>query len=81
MKQNKDYINKGVVHSFTGSKIELLSILELGLDIGINGASLRTEEGLENLKLIPLDWLHLETDSPYCEIKSTHASFKYLKIQ
>jgi TatD DNase family protein len=69
----------GVVHSFTGSWEEASNYLTLGLDIGINGCSLKTDENLNVVKQIPLNRMHLETDSPWCSIKRTHASFRFTK--
>lgn len=70
---------KGVVHSFTGSKEEMLELVDKGWDIGINGCSLKTADNCEVAKLVPLERLQLETDGPWCEIRATHASTEFLK--
>lgn len=69
----------GVVHSFTGHLDELKELLDLGLYVGVNGCSLKTAENLEVAKAIPLDRLMLETDGPWCEIRPSHASHKYIE--
>ncbi|KAK9356820.1 hypothetical protein V1505DRAFT_369366 [Lipomyces doorenjongii] len=70
---------RGVVHSFTGTVKEMQSLVALGFSIGVNGCSLKTEENLEVVKAIPLDKIMLETDAPWCEIRPSHASNKFLK--
>eukprot|EP00392_Amoebophrya_sp_AT5.2_P005444 g5453.t1 len=69
---------RGVVHSFTGTREELQQVLDAGFDVGLNGCSLKTEENCEVAKGVPLDKLHLETDCPYCDIRPTHFSHKFL---
>ncbi|ANB12851.1 3'-5'-exodeoxyribonuclease [Sugiyamaella lignohabitans] len=66
----------GVVHSFTGTLDEVQDLLSLGLYIGINGCSLKTEENLKVVEAIPLNRIMLETDGPWCEIRPSHASYK-----
>ncbi|KAF2840532.1 Mg-dependent DNase [Patellaria atrata CBS 101060] len=70
---------KGLVHSFTGTMEEMRRLIDLGLDVGVNGCSLKTEENIEVVRAIPLERLQIETDGPWCEMRPSHASAKYLK--
>lgn len=65
----------GVVHSFTDSLEEMLELTRMGLYIGVNGCSIRTEEGIKVVENIPEDLLLLETDAPWCSIKPSHPSY------
>ncbi len=68
---------RGLVHSFTGTTDEMKSLVVLGLDIGVNGCSMKTEESLDVVRAIPLERLQIETDGPWCEMRPSHASAKY----
>ncbi|TRX94644.1 hypothetical protein FHL15_004416 [Xylaria flabelliformis] len=68
----------GVVHSFTGTAAEMQELADLGLHIGTNGCSFKTEENCAVVKEIPLNRLMLETDGPWCEIRPSHAGWKHL---
>ncbi len=81
LRRNRDRFSKGVVHSFTGDAEELRSLLDMDLFIGINGCSLKTQQNCEVAATVPLDRILLETDCPYCEIRKTHFSHKYVKTQ
>ncbi|KAF9573089.1 TatD DNase [Mortierella alpina] len=75
---HRSRFTNGVVHSFTGTLEEMQHYIDLGLYIGINGCSLKTEDNLKVAVKVPLDKLLLETDGPWCDIRPTHASFKHL---
>ncbi|KAG5513764.1 hypothetical protein PMAC_000802 [Pneumocystis sp. 'macacae'] len=70
---------KGCVHSFTGTLEEMHQYVSLGLSISVNGCSMKTPENLKVVKEIPLEYLMLETDAPWCSISPTHASYPYIK--
>ena len=74
IRANRHRFPTGVVHSFTGDLNELEQLVEMGLFIGVNGCSMKTEENCEVVKAIPLDRLMIETDCPYCDIRNSHAS-------
>uniref|UniRef100_A0A5B7BI20 Putative deoxyribonuclease TATDN1 isoform X1 n=1 Tax=Davidia involucrata TaxID=16924 RepID=A0A5B7BI20_DAVIN len=80
LERNKDRFSAGVAHSFTGSADDRDKLLSFrNLFIGVNGCSLKTAENLDIVKGIPVERLMIETDSPYCEIKNTHAGVNFVK--
>ncbi|KAF1928591.1 deoxyribonuclease tatD [Didymella exigua CBS 183.55] len=70
---------RGLVHSFTGTVEEMQRLVELGFDIGVNGCSMKTDENIDVVRQIPLERLQIETDGPWCEMRPSHASAKFLK--
>ena len=70
---------RGVVHSFTGTEDEMLELVDMGFDIGINGCSMKTEENIAVIRRIPLERIQLETDGPWCEMRASHASAQFVK--
>ncbi|XP_039139474.1 putative deoxyribonuclease TATDN1 [Dioscorea cayenensis subsp. rotundata] len=78
--RNKHRFCAGVAHSFTGSAEDRDRLLLFdNLFIGVNGCSLKTSENLDVVKGIPIERMMIETDSPYCEIKNTHAGINFVK--
>ncbi|RKF60306.1 Deoxyribonuclease Tat-D [Erysiphe neolycopersici] len=69
---------RGVVHSFTGSCAEMEELISKGWHIGVNGCSLKTDANCDVVRAIPLQYLHLETDGPWCEIRPSHAGARFL---
>ncbi|MCU0444203.1 MAG: TatD family hydrolase [Microscillaceae bacterium] len=56
----------GIFHCFTGSLAEARQVIEMGFYLGIGGVVSYKNGGLDKvLPEIPLDFLVLETDSPY----------------
>lgn len=80
LKERLDKLPKrGVVHSFTGTEQEMIELVELGFDIGINGCSMKTQENIDVVKKVPLDRIQLETDGPWCEMRPSHVSATYVE--
>eukprot|EP00897_Mesotaenium_endlicherianum_P010571 jgi/Mesen1/9542/ME000064S08889 len=74
VERNKHRFVAGVVHSFTENAADRDRVLAVdNLYIGVNGCSLKTQENLEVMAGIPAERMMLETDSPYCEIRPSHA--------
>ena len=65
----------GLVHSFTGTVEEMREVVAMGLHVGVNGCSMKTEENLEVVKAIPLDRLQIETDGPWVSLLPCPLSF------
>jgi TatD DNase family protein len=69
----------GVVHSFDDTWELAQKFLDIGLYLGINGCSLKTDENLNVVRNIPLDRILLETDCPYCDVRRTHAGYSFIQ--
>lgn len=81
LNRHHDQLHGGVVHSFTGSEKEAKMFTDLGYFIGINGCSLKTQENIDAMLSIPTEFLMIETDCPWCEVKASHAGHKYIKTR
>ena len=77
--KHRHKFKNGVVHSFTDGPDAMQKILDLDLYVGINGCSLKTEEGIETVRRLPLERMLLESDAPWCELRQSHAGWKYLR--
>jgi len=67
-----------VVHSFTGTVEEMRELMHLGLYIGVNGCSFKTAENCAVVKEMDLNYIMIETDGPWCEVRPSHEGWKYL---
>ncbi|KAM6547768.1 hypothetical protein CsatB_019444 [Cannabis sativa] len=80
VERNKDRFTSGVTHSFTDSAEDRDKLLSFkNMYIGVNGCSLKTKENIDVVRDIPVEKLMIETDSPYCDIRSTHAGNTFVK--
>jgi len=81
VRRNRTRFTKGVVHSFTGSIEDAKKLLALDLFIGVNGCSLKTQENIQVIRELPVEKLMIETDAPWCDIRSTHTSHNFIRTQ
>lgn len=73
-------LKAALVHSFVGTASQMQKLVDLGLEISVNGFSFRDRDSLEMVRAIPLKKLQIETDAPWGEIQATSKVSKaYLK--
>ncbi|KAH7361554.1 TatD family hydrolase [Plectosphaerella cucumerina] len=70
---------RGLVHSFVGSAAQMRGLVNMGLDVSVNGFAFSDRESLEMVREVPLDKLQIETDAPWGEIAaSSEVAKRYL---
>jgi len=66
IKEMKHSKLRGIFHCFSGNAIQARAVVEQGFHLGIGGVLTYKKSTLPDaIKDIPLEWLVLETDSPY----------------
>jgi len=67
LKEEKAYICKGVIHSFTESKLIVKKILDMNFFISFSGITTfkNAQHLVEVVKYVPIERMLIETDSPY----------------
>lgn len=77
LKRHTKAAERSVVHCFTGTKETVMKYIELGCKIGITGwicDDARNKNLLEAIRVIPLEKIMIETDSPYLTPKNITGS-------
>ncbi len=66
LQDERDKHLRGILHCFTGTAAQAAAAFALGFHLGIGGVVTFKNAGLDKVvSEIPLEWLVLETDSPY----------------
>jgi len=66
LKDEQDEKLRGILHCFTGNDTQAAAAWSLGFYLGIGGVVTYKNAGLDKVVAeLPLEWLVLETDSPY----------------
>ncbi|XP_059622167.1 deoxyribonuclease TATDN1 [Phlebotomus argentipes] len=82
IEKNRDKIKcGGVVHSFDGNIDEAEKLIDMGFFIGLNGCSLKTEDNLQVVTLLPAEKIMIETDAPWCGIRPSHAGAGFVQTK
>ncbi|KAF3000118.1 hypothetical protein E8E13_004120 [Curvularia kusanoi] len=73
-------LKSGLVHSFVGTIAQMQVLIDLGLEVSVNGFSFRDRESLDMVRAVPLEKLQIETDAPWGDIQVTSEVAKaYMK--
>ncbi len=73
-------LKSGLIHSFVGTSSQMQTLVNIGLQVSVNGFAFRDRDSLEMVRAIPLEKLQIETDAPWGEIQSSsEVSKMYLK--
>ncbi|KII63505.1 putative deoxyribonuclease TATDN1 [Thelohanellus kitauei] len=71
-------IRESVVHCFTGDINDADTLIKQNLSIGLTGCSLKTIDTVEAIKIIPIDKILIETDSPWCKVRPSFSGYQHI---